>query len=52
MRCGPKSSEANLEPVRPGPALYTFGNAISILDRARGVVAIKPSGVPYDQIDG
>jgi len=41
--------EANLELVRRGLVLYTFGNASGI-DRARCVVAIKPSGVPYDQM--
>jgi L-ribulose-5-phosphate 4-epimerase len=41
--------EANLELVRRGLVLYTFGNASGI-DRARGVIAIKPSGVPYDQM--
>ena len=39
--------EANLELVRRGLVLYTFGNASGI-DRERGLVAIKPSGVPYD----
>jgi L-ribulose-5-phosphate 4-epimerase len=39
--------EANLEIVRRGLVLYTFGNASGI-DRERGVVAIKPSGVPYE----
>jgi L-ribulose-5-phosphate 4-epimerase len=39
--------EANLEVVRRGLVLYTFGNASGI-DRASGVVAIKPSGVPYE----
>jgi L-ribulose-5-phosphate 4-epimerase len=39
--------EANLELVRRGLVLYTFGNA-SGLDRASGLVAIKPSGVPYE----
>ena len=29
-----------------GLVLFTFGNA-SVVDRARGVFAIKPSGVPY-----
>ena len=38
--------EANLELVRRGLVLYTFGNASGI-DRAQGLVAIKPSGVPY-----
>jgi len=41
--------EANLEIVRHGLVLYTFGNASGI-DRERGLVAIKPSGVPYDQM--
>src|SRR6266851_575374 len=39
--------EANLELVRRGLVLYTFGNASGI-DRDRGLVAIKPSGVPYE----
>src|SRR5260370_13426344 len=41
--------EANLELVRRGLVLYTFGNASGI-DRAQGLVAIKPSGVPYDEL--
>ena len=41
--------EANLEIVRRGLALYTFGNASGI-DRERGLVAIKPSGLPYEKI--
>ena len=39
--------EANLEVVRRGLVLYTFGNASGI-DRASEIVAIKPSGVPYE----
>jgi len=39
--------DANLELVRRGLVLYTFGNASGI-SRERGLVAIKPSGVPYD----
>jgi L-ribulose-5-phosphate 4-epimerase len=39
--------EANLEVVRRGLVLYTFGNASGI-DRDQGIVAIKPSGVPYE----
>ena len=39
--------EANLEIVRRGLVLYTFGNASGI-DRSSGLVAIKPSGVPYE----
>ncbi len=41
--------EANLELVRRGLVLYTFGNASGI-DRVSGLVAIKPSGVPYDSM--
>lgn len=41
--------EANLELVRSGLVLYTFGN-VSGIDRDGGLVAIKPSGVPYDQL--
>lgn len=39
--------DANLELVRRGLVLYTFGNASGIA-RDRGLIAIKPSGVPYD----
>ncbi len=38
--------EANLEIVRRGLVLYTFGNASGV-DRERGLVVIKPSGVDY-----
>jgi L-ribulose-5-phosphate 4-epimerase len=38
--------EANLELVRRGLVLYTFGNASGIA-REEGLVVIKPSGVPY-----
>ena len=41
--------EANLALQRHGLINLTFGNA-SALDRARGVFAIKPSGVPYDKL--
>jgi L-ribulose-5-phosphate 4-epimerase len=41
--------EANLELVRRGLVLYTFGNA-SGLSRDQGLVAIKPSGVPYEKM--
>jgi len=37
---------ANIEIARRGHALFTFGNA-SAIDRASGLVVIKPSGVPY-----
>jgi L-ribulose-5-phosphate 4-epimerase len=39
--------QANLDLVREGLVLQTFGNASGI-DRAGGHVVIKPSGVPYD----
>jgi L-ribulose-5-phosphate 4-epimerase len=41
---------ANLEIVRAGLVVLTFGNA-SGADRAAGVMAIKPSGVPYAELD-
>ncbi len=40
---------ANQEIPRRGLAIYTFGN-VSALDAQRGVVAIKPSGVAYEQL--
>lgn len=41
--------EANLELVKRNLVIYTFGN-VSQIDRAAGVVAIKPSGVSYDDM--
>jgi L-ribulose-5-phosphate 4-epimerase len=41
--------EANLELVRRGLVLYTFGN-VSGISREEGLVAIKPSGVPYEEM--
>ena len=41
--------EANLELVRRGLVVYTFGNASGV-DRKEGLVAIKPSGVPYEEL--
>lgn len=41
--------QANLELVRHGLVLYTFGNASGIA-RAEGLVVIKPSGVPYEKM--
>jgi L-ribulose-5-phosphate 4-epimerase len=38
--------QANLELVKEGLVIQTWGNASGI-DRARGLVVIKPSGVPY-----
>lgn len=41
--------EANMEIPRQHLAIYTFGN-VSAIDRAAGIVAIKPSGVPYAEL--
>ncbi|MDR3052073.1 MAG: L-ribulose-5-phosphate 4-epimerase [Oscillospiraceae bacterium] len=41
--------EANMELVRRGLVLYTWGN-VSGIDRERGLVVIKPSGVPYERM--
>ena len=40
---------ANLELVRAGLVVLTWGNASGV-DRERGIVAIKPSGVAYDAL--
>ena len=40
---------ANLEIPKQGLAIYTFGN-VSAFDADLGVMAIKPSGVPYDEL--
>jgi L-ribulose-5-phosphate 4-epimerase len=41
--------EANMEIPARNLAIYTFGN-VSVVDRAAGVFAIKPSGVSYDEL--
>ena len=41
--------EANLELPKHRLVTYTFGN-VSALDRARGIFAIKPSGVDYEKL--
>jgi len=41
--------DANQELVRRGLVLYTFGN-VSGIWREEGLVVIKPSGVPYEQM--
>jgi len=41
--------DANLELVKRGLVLYTFGNASGV-DREQGLVVIKPSGVDYDDL--
>lgn len=40
---------ANLELVRQGLVVFTWGN-VSAIDRAAGLVVIKPSGVDYDDM--
>jgi len=40
---------ANMELFRRGLAILTWGNA-SGLDRDRGIIAIKPSGLPYERM--
>jgi L-ribulose-5-phosphate 4-epimerase len=44
-----RAFEANREIVQAGLVVLTFGNA-SAADRAAGTMAIKPSGVPYDEL--
>ncbi len=41
--------QANLELVRQGVVVFTFGN-VSGISREDGLVAIKPSGVPYEEL--
>ena len=41
--------EANLLLPKHGLITFTFGN-VSGIDRAQGIVVIKPSGVPYDAL--
>ena len=41
--------ESNLELVRRGVVIYTWGN-VSGIDREKGLMVIKPSGVDYDRM--
>jgi L-ribulose-5-phosphate 4-epimerase len=41
--------EANMQLPKLGLVIFTFGN-VSAVDRALGVFAIKPSGVPYEEL--
>jgi len=41
--------KANMELPAKGLVIYTFGN-VSGIDRNKGVIAIKPSGVPYEDL--
>ena len=40
---------ANMQLPKLGLVLFTFGN-VSAADRSKGVFAIKPSGVPYEEL--
>jgi L-ribulose-5-phosphate 4-epimerase len=42
--------KANLNIKTHNLAIFTFGN-VSLIDRERKIIAIKPSGVPYDELD-
>ena len=39
--------EANLALPKAGLVVFTWGN-VSGIDRSRGIIVIKPSGIPYD----
>ena len=41
--------EANMELYRRNLVIYTWGN-VSEIDRDKGIMAIKPSGVPYEKL--
>lgn len=41
--------EANLELIRRGLVIYTFGN-VSGIDREQGLIVIKPSGIDFDKL--
>src|SRR4051794_20423766 len=41
--------KANLDLVKEGLVIQTWGNA-SAVDRAEGLIVIKPSGVPYEHL--
>ena len=44
-----KVCQANLDLVKHGLVIFTWGN-VSAIDRASGLVVIKPSGVSYDDM--
>lgn len=44
-----KVFQANLDLVKQGLVIFTWGN-VSGIDREKGVVVIKPSGVSYDEM--
>jgi L-ribulose-5-phosphate 4-epimerase len=41
--------QANIELQKQNLVIYSFGN-VSGIDRQKNIIAIKPSGVPYDQL--
>src|SRR3982751_3151676 len=41
--------DANMQLPKLGLVLFTFGN-VSAVDRTEGVFAIKPSGIPYEDL--
>lgn len=41
--------DANMQLPRLGLVIFTFGN-VSVADRKSGVFAIKPSGIPYEDL--
>ena len=41
--------EANMQLPKLGLVLFTFGN-VSAADRSLGAFAIKPSGIPYEEL--
>ena len=44
-----KVLEANLELLKRNLVIFTWGN-VSGIDREKGLVVIKPSGVPYEEL--
>ena len=44
-----KVFHANLDLVKHGLVIFTWGN-VSAIDREKGLVVIKPSGVSYDEM--
>ena len=44
-----KVFKANLDLVKQGLVIFTWGN-VSGIDREKGLVVIKPSGVSYDDM--
>ena len=44
-----KAYECNMDLPKYGLVIYTFGN-VSCIDRNEGVYAIKPSGMPYEDL--